>query len=913
MTHRPLRRRAQTAIPSAIERWWLVGRARLRAWRDRLRGGPELDEELDAYYQQAVQHRVAAGTPEPWARRAAQRDLGGVTQVRESCGDVRRLGAIERLAEDVHVAWRQLRRSPRFVATAVMTTAIGIGAATAVFSVVYGVVLRPLPYPQPDQLMAIRHDAPGLKLTGMVMAPSLYDAYRRHNRTLQDVGLWSSGTAAVTGLAEPEQVQTLMVTDGTLTLLGVVPALGRPFVKTDGAEGSPDTVLVSHEYWQSRFGGDASVVGRTLMVSARPREIVGVLPRGFRLLDRRPALVLPLKFGAAQLVLGYFNYQGIARLKPGVSIADANTDLAGVIPVWLRGYPAPPGFTPTLLENARVTPALRPLHEDVVGDIRPTLWVVFGTAGLVLLMACANVANLLLVRAETRSHELATRVALGAGRRRVVREQLAESILLGLAGGAIGLVLAQGTIQMLRARATEHVPRLDEIGLDPVIGVGALALSLVAGVLVGLVPVLRTVVLGRSVMPLLGGRGLTATRERHRTRSALVVVQVALALVLLVWAGLIIRTFAALQNVQPGFTKPKDIQTFRLSIPEAAVPDRLAVVRRQQSIVEAVRAVPSVTAVGFGEAVPLEHMDHDPMVAEGFDSQQQLTVVRAFNFISPGLFETLGNPLRAGRDFTWLDAYEHRRVVIVSENYARELWGTPAAAIGKRLSDTGTEPWREIIGVVGDASEDGVDRPAPPTVYHPILVDRYHGLDLLVRRNITMAVRSPRAGTEGFVHDLERAVWSVDPTLPVANVRTLRDSYDRSMARTTLTMITLGLAGAMALLLGLIGIYAVSSASVAQRTQELGIRLALGARRGHVLALIHRQSIGLTLLGIGAGLVAARLVTPVLQSVLFGVTPIDTATFGTVSALLAGTATLAAHRPAVRAANMDPLAALRRD
>lgn len=896
-----------------IERWWFALRARVRALRDRARGGPELDEELGAYYRQAVQRHVANGTPEPWAHRAARRDLGGVRQLRESCDDMRRVGAIEHVAQDVHVALRQLRRSPRFVAIAVATTAIGIGASTAVFSVVYGVVLKPLPFAQPDQLVAVRHDAPGLKLTGMVMAPSLYDAYRRHNRSLQDIGLWSSGTAAVTGLAQPEQVDTLLVTDGTLTLLGVAPALGRPFVRADGTEGSPDTVLVSHEYWQSRFGGNASVVGRTLMVNARPREIVGVLPRGFRLLDRQADVVLPLKFGSSQLVLGYFNYQGIARLKPGVSIGDANIDLAGVIPVWLRSYPAPPGFSPALLENAQVTPALRALREDVVGDIRPTLWVVLGTAGMVLLMACANVANLLLVRAESRWHELATRVALGAGRGRVVREQLAESVLLGLAGGGTGLVLAHGTIRMLRARATGHLPRLDEIGLDPVVVVVALALSLIAGVLFGLVPVLRTVLLDRSLTTHLGGRGLTATRERHRARSGLVVVQVALALVLLVCAGLIVRTFAALQDVQPGFTTPEEIQTFRLSIPEAAVPDRQAVVRMQQSITEAVRAVPGVTAVAFGEAVPLEHMDHDPMIAEGFDPQQQMTMVRAFNFVSPGLFEALGNPLRAGRDFTWVDAYEHRRVVIVSENYARELWGTPAAAIGKRLSDTETGPWREIVGVVGNASEDGVDRPAPATVYHPVLVDRYHGVDLLVRRNVTVAVRSPRAGTEALVRELEQAVWSVSPTLPVANVQTLRDSYDRSMARTTFTMIALAVAGATALLLGLIGIYAVLSASVAQRTPELGIRLALGARRGQVLALIHRHSVGLVMIGLGTGLIMARLVTPMLQSVLFGVTPLDPATFATVSVLLAGVATLAAHLPARRAANLDPLVALRRE
>ena len=436
-----------------------------------------------------------------------------------------------------------------------------------------GVLIKPLPYPHSDELVGIWHTAPGLPgiTRNLNCSPTNYFTYLDQNRTFERVGIWQGGGASVTGSGDPEQVRTLGVTYGTLDALGVKPALGRWISQADDMPGS-DAVMLTDRYWQRHFSGDKSVIGRTLNVDSKVRTVIGVMPAGFEFQVDNVDLILPLQFDRGKVVLGNFSYQGVARLKPGVTIQQADADVGRMLGIWLHGWPAPPGFTAALFENARLGADLRPLKEDVVGDIGATLWVVMGTLGLVLLIACANVANLLLVRAEGRQQEMAIRAALGAGWGRIAREMLLESMTLGLLGGVLGLGLAFAAVRVLRPRRLPTtLPRLNEIGVDPLVLGFALAASLLSGVLFGIIPVVKYA--GPHVaMALRGvGRSFSQSRERHAARNTLVVVQVALALVLLIGSGLMIRTFQALRNVQPGFTKPESLQIFRVSIPENTV------------------------------------------------------------------------------------------------------------------------------------------------------------------------------------------------------------------------------------------------------------------------------------------------------------------------------------------------------
>ncbi|HTX33388.1 MAG TPA: ABC transporter permease [Bryobacteraceae bacterium] len=808
---------------------------------------------------------------------------------------------------------RRLLRAPGFTAIAVVTLALGIGANSAIFSVIEGVLLKPLPYPHAEQLIGVWYTAPGVNLPLVNIAPSLYFTDREGNRSFTDIGVWNDGTASVTGLAEPEEAECVWVTDGTLPLLGIRPALGRWFSRQDDSPGSPETAMLMYGYWQTRFGGAASVIGRTILVDGKLKQIIGVMPRDFQFLDRKPALLLPFQFDRAKAFLGNFSDQGIARLKPGVSMAQASTDMARLLPVYLASFPAPPGYNKKMFAEARLAPNLRPLTEDVVGNIGGTLWVLMGTIGMVLLIACANVANLLLVRAEGRQHELAIRAALGAGWGEIARELLWESLTLGMAGGVAGLGVAYGALQLLRWLAPANLPRLDQISIDGTVLGFTLAVSLAAGLLFGAIPVIKYAGPHLSAALRGGGRNSSQSRERHRTRSVLVVVQVALALVLLISSGLMIRSFQALRNVQPGFNDPGHIQTLRISIPTAQVHDDPAVFRMQQDILDRLTAIPGVSAAGLATIIPMDGNGWtDPVYAEDHTySEGRLPALRHYRFISPGLLTAMGNRLVTGRDFTWTDLAEKRPFVLVSENMARELWGAPQAAIGKRVRSSGREIWREVIGVVGDEYDQGVDQKPWSTIYWPILMGNFDGNENFVCRSVAIAIRSNRTGTEGFLNDVQRAIWSVNPNLPLANVRTMRQLYDKSLARTSFTLVMLAIAGAMALLLGMVGIYGVISYSVAQRTREIGIRMALGAQRGELTGLFLRHGLRLALIGVACGLAAAAGLMQFLAKLLFGVKPVDPLTYAAVSGCLIAAALAASYLPALRSTAIDPVNALR--
>ena len=811
---------------------------------------------------------------------------------------------------------RRLAKMPLFTAASTLTLAIGIGANTAIFSVIEGVLLKPLPYPRSEELVVLDHAAEALNLPHAGAAPFQYFTYREDGRAFQDVGLWSRGTMSVTGLAEPEEVPALFVTDGVLPILGARPMLGRLFTRTDDSPAGAQTVILTAGYWRSKFGSDPSAVGRTVTLDGTPREIVGVLPDSFRFLDRKASLVLPQRFDRSKVFLGNFSYDAIARLKPGVSMASASADVARMIPISLARFPAFAGLSVKTFEEARIVPRVRSLKADLVGDVETVLWVLMGMIGIVMLIACANVANLLLVRAESRQQELAIRAALGAGGAQIARELLVESLTLGLLGGAAGLVVAVAALRVLVALAPGNIPRIDEIAIDAPVLLFTLALALAAGLLFGAIPVFKYA--GPRMASALrgGGRGASASRERHRARNTLVVAQVALALVLLVSSGLMIRTFTALRNVKPGFARPEQVQTFRVFIPETQVKDDTAVVRMHQAIMDRIASIPGVTSVALTSFVPMTGTTwHDPIYAEDRTyTESQIPPLRMFKFVAPGFMKTMGGSLVAGRDFTWEDEYDRRAVAIVSENMAREFWGSPPAAIGKRIRPYAKGLWREVVGVFSDMRDDGVHEKAPAAVYWPMAMvafDPSPDSQNFVRRSMSYIVRSGRTGSAGFRDELARAVWSVNPNVPLADPRSLQDVYDRSLARTSFTLVLLSIAGGMALLLGIAGVYGVIAYAVSQRTREIGIRVALGARGEEVTAMFVRH--GLMLAGIGTviGLAAALGAMRLLSSLLFQVRPADPLTYAVVTLTLVGATSLASYVPALRATRVDPVEALR--
>jgi predicted permease len=566
-----------------------------------------------------------------------------------------------------------------------------------------------------------------------------------------------------------------------------------------------------------------------------------------------------------------------------------------------------------LFEDARIQASLRPLKQDVIGDLGKVLWVLMASIAVVLLIACANVANLLLVRAEARQQELAIRTALGAGSAQIAREFLVESVLLGVLGGAAGLGLAYGAVRLLVRLAPVSLPRLENITLDPLVLLFTLALSLVAGVLFGLVPVFKFA--APQVMAALraGGRTLSQSKEAHRARNTLVVLQVALAAILLISAGLMIRTFQALRSVQPGFTGPRELQTLAVFIPESQVkePDRVA--RMQQEMLRKISAIPGVSSAAFANAVPTDGVNStDLLYAEDRPyAEGKLPPFRRFKFIAPGFFETMGTRLIAGRDITWTDIYDQRQVAMVSENMARELWRAPASAIGKRIRENMKGPWREVVGVVADIRSDGADQKAPTTAYWPVMMKNFWFNDIFIQRRAVFAIRSSRAGSESFINEIRQAVWSVNPDVPLDGIRTMEQVYRGSMARSSFTLVMLAIAGGMALLLGVIGIYGVISYSVSQRTREIGIRIALGAQGAGLKAMVVRHGVSLAAIGVTLGLVAAAALTRVLSSLLFEVSPVDPATYCAVSAGLLAAAAAASYIPAHRASMVNPIEALR--
>jgi predicted permease len=869
-----------------------------------------IDEEIRFHIDAQTQKNVQAGLSPEEARRQALIKFGGVERTREGTRDQFRFRFVEDLFRDLRYAGRSLERAPAFTIVATVTLAIGIGASTAMFSVVNGVLLRPLPYPAQDRLIDVVHQAPGLGIGRLYASSAIYFTYADHNRTFDGIAYWDWDKSPVTvsGSGEPEAVQSLEVTHEALSLLGADPILGRQFGAEDDRPGSAPTAVISHGYWRRKLGG-ADPIGRTLIVDGVPRQIIGVLPPSFQFFQYPADIFYPLQPVRAEARFPSFDGRAFARLKKGVTLEEANADVTRMIPI-LRAQ-----YGPGAWENMGFGPNLQYLKDSVVGTLGETLWLMMGTIGLLLLIACANVANLVLVRTQTQRPQLAIRAALGAGSGAIARVVLTECAILALFGGIAGLAIAYFSLPLLLSLGAHELPQIMAVRIDVTVLLVTLGISLLATVVFALLPVMQ---LASPAVRLTGslraaGRPFTEGREGHRVRHVLVVSQVALALVLLIGSGLMIRTFQRLRQVDPGFRDPAQVQTFQVAVPRTTGPSAQASgpadereLRGKQQILDSIAALPGVESVGFAGFSDGLPMDGDGrqvfMIVDGRPpAPDGTTRATELQFVSPGFFETLRTPVLAGRAFVWSDVYGNRPVVLVSENLARAQFGSTGAAVGERVAFSEDGPRWEVVGVVKDVHHDGVGQEAPQTVIRPVVASEA----------VAFVVRSSRVGIPTFLGEVRKAVWSVNPNLSLEAEQTLGEMYQHSMARTTLTLKLLAIAGAVALLLGLIGIYGVVSYAISQRRREIGIRLALGARPAEVRHMFVRLALLLVAIGVTIGLVASAGVTRVMQSQLFGVSAIDPLTHLEVALALFAAAALASYLSALRASALDPALVLR--
>ena len=814
---------------------------------------------------------------------------------------------------------RSFRSSPGFLVIVILTLAVGIGATAAIFTVVHAVLIQPLPYPEPERLVAVWNHAPGMNLDQFEHSEGSYLVYRRHNHVLEDLGIYGRGSVTLTGSDRPERVDAAGVTASVFHVLRVPPLLGRALQESDELPRAEQVTVLSYELWQRRFGGRRDVLGQVLQIDGVATRVVGVMPERFRFPAKETELWQPLTIDPAKPVVGNFNYTAVGRLKPGVTRLQAERELSSLVFRLAEDY-GERDVSRGMIESVKLSVLVHSLRDDLVGDVERMLWLLLGSVGIILVIACANVANLFLVRAEGRQREVAVRTALGASGRDVARLFLSESVALALIGGVVGLGLAAAGVRLLVALKPQGIPRLEEIGIDGSVLAFTVAIAIVAGFFCGGFALLR---FGRPEMISSlkeGGRGGSAGRARLWTRAVLVVVQMALALVLLVASGLMAKSFWRLRSVDPGFD-PQGVLTLRLYLPQARYADAPAAVRFVQQLLEKVRAVPGVASAGTVSILPLSgNNSNSGYTLEDFPlPKDTVPPLLGTRYVSPGYFESMRIPPAEGHTFDRLDPGRRSNEVVVSRALAERFW-PGKSAIGKRLLNgirQGQDPWCTIVGVVGSVRDLGLDKKPLETVYLPLLgqepvADPKTGAKNpeYVPRDVALVVRG-RVAPAALVAPARQAVWSLDPNLALADVRPMQEVVSRSMAHTSFAMLLLLIAAAVAVVLGTVGIYGVISYVVSQRTREIGVRMALGAARGDISRMVLREGFLITLVGIGIGLIGAFGVTRLLLALLFDTSPLDPAIFATVPALLAAVALLASWLPAERAASVEPLEAIR--
>ena len=804
---------------------------------------------------------------------------------------------------DLKHATRRLVKAPAFSAATVTTLGLGIGAITAVFSVVYSVVLNPLPYPESDNLVWLSHSAPGLGAeTELSLTPGIYTVYRDQNRTLEAVALFQQGDAPLNDGVDPERVRFAQVTSTFAEVFRVPPLLGRWIDKDDRYGGGVGVVVLSEGFWSRRYGSDAAVLGRTIELAGIPHEVVGVMPTRFTFPERETQVWVPNVLPQTPRFGGFTDW-GVARLRSGVTTEDAADDLNSLIPRLPEIFPG--RSAKQVVEVARIGAMVTPLKDQVVGSVERTLWIVLGTMGLVLAIALSNVANLILVRAESRQREVAVRTALGASRGALGRYVLAESTILAVGGVGLGLILAFWGVRLLVASGPSSFPRLHEVGIHGPVLVFASLVAIAVSLAFTAIPVLsRSPELVLSLKE--GGRAATTGRRRFRARHTLVASQLALALILLVGSGLMVRSFWHLKNVDPGF-RSANVLTFRLGLPGSDYADRSVAASFQQQLLDKLEALPGVMSAGAVSCLPLSGWcGGNPVYQEGVPPDPDaIPPIVALRSAAPGYFETIGIPLVAGRFFERADHEQAANVVVVSEKLV-DLYWPGESAIGRNVNDGGST-WYTIVGVVGDVQTGGLKDDRQPQIYFPMVSGGNRGPGPNAMTIVLRTVQSPL----GLASAARAAVNQLDPNLPIANVQTLEQLLSGSRIQTAFTMVLLVIAALVALALGAVGVYGVIAYVVGQRRNEIGVRMALGATGNDVLRMVLRQSGVVALIGIMTGLGGAFALTRVMQTVLFDVSPADPLTYTAVSLLLLGVALLSSYLPARRAAGMDPVEALR--
>jgi predicted permease len=809
---------------------------------------------------------------------------------------------METLLQDLRYGFRMLAKKPGFTAVAVLALALGIGANTAIFSVVNTVLLKPLPFKDPDRLVMVWEENAKLGFPKDTPAPANFIDWRDQNQTFEGMVAIASATFNLTGVGEPQKIEGQRVSANFFSLLGVEPALGRAFIsEEDRPEGNP-VVIMSNGLWKRRFGSDPNIIGQSLTLNGQPCEVIGVLPAsfqlsGFQFSGRDHELWVPMAFSSREAGSRGSHYLSvIGRLKPGVSIQQAQADMTAIAARLEQQYPA---------TNTSVGASVFSLREEIVSDIRPALLILLGAVGFVLLIACANVANLLLARAAARQKEIALRTALGAGRARLIRQFLTESVALAALGGAGGLLLGVLGIKLLATLVPPNLEQAKEINLDAKVLGFTLLVSLLTGVIFGLAPALQASKVNLNESLKEGGKG-SPGGVRSGVRNLLVVSEVALALVLLVGAGLLINSFARLSKVDMGFT-PDHLLTMRVVLPQSKYPDQAKRTAFYDQLLQRVEALPGVQSAAVISWLPLTFEgDSNGISIEGrpepSPDQQPIVVTRV---ISPGYFRTMGIALLGGRLFTEYDRQGSSRVIIINQSMAERYW-PGEDPIGKRIKmgsfDTDS-PWLSVAGVVKDVRQFQINAEAKPQIYLP-----YAQYGASRPRDLVIRTAGDPLGLAAAVRG---EVWAVDKDQPVSNIQTMEQILSDSLTRERFNMLLLAIFAGVALALAAVGIYGVMSYSVTQRTHEIGVRMALGADSGHVLRLVVGQGLKLVSAGVAIGLAFAFALTRLMESLLFGVSATDPVTFVLISVTLVAVAALASYIPARRATKVDPMVALR--
>lgn len=810
------------------------------------------------------------------------------------------------MLQDLRTAWRGLRRSPGFTTAALLTLALGIGATSAVFSVVRAVLLAPLPYAEPDRRVLIWSQWVGFDKTWL-SDQEVVD-YRTQSRTMTAVAAWTTAQQNLTGDGDPLRVGVGLITANTFDVLGAAPMLGRAIRPEEDVPQGPPVAVLSHRLWQARYGADPAIVGRKLLLNDAPVEIIGVMPDGFRLptdftedAAEPSELWRPIQFDMSQLERGSHGYYGAAVLAPGQTAATATEELRA-----LTRRMTEEGLYP---EAMRFTAFAVPLDQEIRGALRPALWILMGAVGFLLLIACTNVANLLLVRGDARLRELALRTAIGAGPGRLVRHLITESLLLAIGGAVAGLAVAAAGLRALIWLDPTSLPPLAPVALDPPVMLFTLVVAIVTTLLFGLMPALRASGLNLTDALREGSQQATIGGGRQRLRNALVVAEVALAVILIVGAGLMVRTLSALGRIDLGFD-PDRVLTLRLAVPTARYDTPERVVSFYRDLVARVRELPGVEAAGVVRVLPLATTIGDyGLDIEGYEETPGANAKGDWQIVSDGAFEAMGTRLVRGRWFTSADTSDSQPVAVVNETLARAYFKDGQAVGGRLRVGNMKNPWAVVVGIVADERHNGVTGLVKEKFYIPH--SQWHiatGGNLI--RNAFIVVRT--TGDPMSVASAVRGeVRAIDPTVPVANVRTMTEVVATALATPRLTGFLLGAFALIALLLAAVGIYGVLAYLVSRRTHEIGIRLAIGADRAQVIRMVLGQGLGLAVLGLVAGVIGAVALTRLMTSVLYEVTPADPWTYASVVAMLLAVAAAASTLPALRAARVDPVTALR--